>query len=61
MGKKYKKYDMSLEPNVPNLFWHTFEKVVSWFMCGPLGTKTKIKRLKTHSTIFIIKYCSLNF
>ena len=45
MGKNYKKYDMSLEPNVPNLFWHTFEKVVSWFMCGPLGTKTKIKRI----------------
>ena len=45
MGKIYKKYDMSLEPNVPNLFWHTFEKVVSWFMCGPLGTKTTIKRI----------------
>ena len=45
MSKKYKSFNMNLEPNVPNWFWHTFEKTVSWFMCGPLGTKSTIKRI----------------
>lgn len=45
MSKKQKSFNMNLEPNVPNLFWHTFEKVVSWFMCGPLGTKSTINRI----------------
>ncbi len=42
MSKKIKKYNMNIDPSIPNWFWHTFEKTVSWFICGPFGTKSKI-------------------
>lgn len=43
--KKEKKFDMSKEPNVPNWFWYTVEKVGSWIFAGPFGTKTKVNRI----------------
>ena len=41
MSKKDQKYNMNIDPSVPNWFWHTFEKTVAWFITGPFGTKSK--------------------
>lgn len=45
MSKEIKKYNMNIDPSVPNWFWHTFEKTVAWFICGIFGTRSKINRI----------------
>lgn len=56
--KKNEKYNMNIEPKLPNWFWfHCVIKLMSHFMSGKLGTKTKINKincegLKTPYLIF---------
>ena len=49
MSKKDQKYNMNIDPSVPNWFWHTFEKTVAWFITGPLGTKSKFNYINCTS------------
>ena len=44
--KKIEKFDMNLEPKIPNSFWHLVEKVGSWYFCGKLlGAGSRINRI----------------
>ena len=46
MKKQPKKFNMDLEPKLPNWFWHTFEKVYSKIYCSKLfGAGSKINRI----------------
>ena len=48
MSKKVKieKFNMDLEPKIPNGFWHLVEKVGSWYFCDkPFGAGSKINRI----------------
>lgn len=46
MKKEIEKFNMDIEPNLPNHFWHFVEKTIAKFYCSKLfGTGSKINRI----------------
>ncbi len=51
-NNKIKKFNMDLEPSVPNLFWHTFERVFSKLYCSKLmKAGSKINRINCEGLV----------
>lgn len=45
MSKNKDKFNMNIDPNIPNWFWHTVEKTIARGICGVFGTRSKINKI----------------